>query len=69
MGDGKIVTKISTEEALELGRLEGIKEILRELEEILQTNDPTFIKAYVKARLRSLQDATKLRIKNAKEDG
>ena len=65
----KIITEVSVEEALELGRIEGIKEILRELDEILQTNDPVFIKAYVKARLKSLQDATKLRIKNAKEDG
>ena len=60
----KIITEVSTADALELGRLEGIKEILRELEEICETNDSSFIRAYVKARKRSLEDALRRTLKN-----
>lgn len=59
----KLITEISTMDAIELGRIEGIKEVLGELEEICNTQDIKFISAYVKARRRSIEDIQKFKMK------
>lgn len=61
MQDTKIITKISTQDALELGRREGLKEAYREMKDVLDA-DPDFIKAFVRARLKTLNELNAQRL-------
>lgn len=58
----KIIKKVSIAEALELGRLEGIRDTLRELDkEISSINNILFLRAYIKARLKSINDIVQVK--------
>lgn len=50
----------STEVTFDLGRIEGQKELLNELEEIIDLNDPKYLVTYVKARQRTMNTKTQL---------
>lgn len=50
---------ISISEAFEFGRMEGLKESLKEVIELADA-DPDFIKKYCEARLKSLNDYPKI---------
>ena len=52
----------SKEEALELGKIEGQKHILKELLD-LKSDDIIYMNAYIKTRLTSIDDGVKLFLK------
>ncbi len=64
------VLNVSVEDALEMGRREGVKEILTELKNMCAENTPLhFLKSYITARLNSLNtDPLNGRLRHGQND-